>query len=317
MAFGLYQITMCVLLTLVYISTFAATEDVRASMCLHFQKCSEISPLCFLLLFFYRCTDPTPSCGFSSVTGNASRYPGLRLVGGTEALDREFPWSVHLYKQGRRKYECGASIISKNSILTAAHCVSDVIQRPGALSVGYGSTNKSSLTYVEAKEIAVHPAYNASTYDNDVAVVTVSEPLPLNASTNLRSICLPDADATYEAGTQCIVTGWGFTEEQGPPLPDALQKVSVPLIPLNICRDAYSEEPVVLSERQICAGYYTVGGKDACKGDSGGPLFCADGDRWVQYGIVSAGKGCARALYPGIYSYVPQHIEWINSHIVL
>ncbi|XP_067652786.1 trypsin-1-like [Haliotis asinina] len=316
MTFGIYHITGWVV-ALVCVSTFTATEDVRASLCLHFKKCSNISPLCFYLLFYYRCTDSTPSCGFSSVTGNASRYPTVKIVGGTDALEGEFPWTVRLLKEGRSKYLCGGSIISKNSVLTAAHCVSDLMRRPKDLSVGYGSANKSSLTYVKARDIAVHPSYNSSNYDNDVAVVTLREPLPLSINTNLRSICLPGAATIYTSGRQCIVTGWGSITEQGSPFPDVLQKASVPLLPLSICQEAFSDEPILLSERQICAGYYTVGGKDACEGDSGGPLFCAEGNRWVQYGIVSAGKGCAQALYPGIYAYVPKHIEWINSHTVL
>jgi secreted trypsin-like serine protease len=46
------------------------------------------------------------------------------------------------------------------------------------------------------------------------------------------------------------------------------------------------------------------GGKDACDGDSGGPMFAGlDGQRY-QVGITSFGKGCAARGYPGVYTEV-------------
>jgi hypothetical protein len=42
---------------------------------------------------------------------------------------------------------------------------------------------------------------------------------------------------------------------------------------------------------------FKKGGKDSCYGDSGGPLFAADGEGGlVQLGIVSFGQGCARPV---------------------
>lgn len=44
-----------------------------------------------------------------------------RVVGGQNAAKGEFPWQVSLLKNNN--HNCGGSIISKNHILTAAHCV--------------------------------------------------------------------------------------------------------------------------------------------------------------------------------------------------
>lgn len=44
-----------------------------------------------------------------------------RIVGGDPAEPHEYPWLVGLYRQG--KLYCGASVISRNYLLTAAHCV--------------------------------------------------------------------------------------------------------------------------------------------------------------------------------------------------
>ena len=45
------------------------------------------------------------------------------------------------------------------------------------------------------------------------------------------------------------------------------------------------------STKEICAG---VGGeKDACGGDSGGPLYLKENGKFTQIGIVSRSQDCA------------------------
>lgn len=46
------------------------------------------------------------------------------------------------------------------------------------------------------------------------------------------------------------------------------------------------------------------------KGDSGGPLVCNK----KLTGIVSWGKGCAEAGYPGVYTRIQQYIKWLKTH---
>ena len=55
---------------------------------------------------------------------------------------------------------------------------------------------------------------------------------------------------------------------------------------------------------------FFLGGSDACIGDSGGGLVC-DG---VLAGIVSFGKGCALADYPGVYTEVMEYTGWIEAN---
>ena len=94
--------------------------------------------------------DEEPSCGISCEKGYRDctfiKKPPkkmMKIIGGTDAEKGQFPWHVGLYDPcPRRKSECeplekrernnkfgtvfcGASILNKNFILTAAHCVVD------------------------------------------------------------------------------------------------------------------------------------------------------------------------------------------------
>lgn len=50
--------------------------------------------------------------------------PTNRIVGGINANEGQFPHQVSLRRNG--SHTCGGSIISKNFILTAAHCVGTI-----------------------------------------------------------------------------------------------------------------------------------------------------------------------------------------------
>ena len=60
----------------------------------------------------------------------------------------------------------------------------------------------------------------------------------------------------------------------------------------------------------ICAGEE---GKDSCQGDSGGPMTCSGSER-LHCGIVSWGRGCALAGYPGVYAETSAFVDWIRAN---
>lgn len=63
------------------------------------------------------------------------------------------------------------------------------------------------------KRIVSHPDYNPMTYDYDIALLELKEPLGL--TNTIQPICLPSSSHVFPAGMACWVTGWGALREGG------------------------------------------------------------------------------------------------------
>lgn len=54
-----------------------------------------------------------------------NKYTAARIVGGTEATPHSWPHQVALFIDD--KFFCGGSLISKEWVLTAAHCMDGLV----------------------------------------------------------------------------------------------------------------------------------------------------------------------------------------------
>lgn len=88
---------------------------------------------------------------------------------------------------------------------------------------------------------------------------------------------------------------------------DSFQK-----IPTSVCNGPSAYNGEIHEETMFCAGTMD-GGIDACRGDSGGPLFYYQDDRPIQVGIVSWGKGCGLEDLPSAYARVSSAYDWIRD----
>ncbi|MEV0733061.1 serine protease [Polymorphospora sp. NPDC050346] len=217
------------------------------------------------------------------------------VVGGTRAAQGEFPFMVRL------SMGCGGSLYTPQIVLTAAHCVG----RTGAntsITATLGVVDLQSTSRITRRSSYVYRAPGYNGVGKDWALIKLQSPV-----TGLAT--LPIATTTaYNNGT-FTVAGWGAPYEGGPQQ-RYLLKAQVPFVPDSTCRTSY---PSMVLAEEICAGY-TGGGIDTCQGDSGGPMFRPDAaGAWIQVGIVSYGRGCARPNYPGVYTEVSTFAAQIAS----
>ncbi|KAF2886573.1 hypothetical protein ILUMI_19600, partial [Ignelater luminosus] len=166
------------------------------------------------------------------------------------------------------------------------------------------STQGSGGVVVPVSGIEIHPDYNSSSINNDIAVLTLT--FNLTEGPTIGPISLPNVNEEVSTGTPVVVSGWGTLTEGGY-TSTQLQAVTVYIVDWNECNTVYEGS---LTDRMICAGV-PEGGKDSCQGDSGGPLVASG----KLVGIVSWGNGCARSGYPGVYTDVAAPAIRLHSEV--
>uniref|UniRef100_A0A3Q2YTQ4 Tryptase gamma-like n=1 Tax=Hippocampus comes TaxID=109280 RepID=A0A3Q2YTQ4_HIPCM len=230
-----------------------------------------------------------------------------RIVGGQEASLGDWPWQASLqFDTG--KYFCGASLINSEWLLSAAHCF--IRNIPITAVLGLQSLEGSNPNNVSRSivEVIYHPNYNPISYDNDVALVKLSSPVPFNDF--IGPVCLAANGSTFLTGIESWVTGWGKIVPL--PSPKNLMEVKVSVVGNRQCGCDFKSLRKI-TDNMICAGL-REGGKDACQGDSGSPMVSKQGSKWIQSGLVSFGQGCARPKLPGVYARVSQYQDWISNY---
>ncbi|XP_039300721.1 protein masquerade-like, partial [Nilaparvata lugens] len=141
-----------------------------------------------------------------------------RVVGGEDADPAEWCWQAALINS-LNQYLCGGALIGTQWVLTAAHCVTNIVRSGDAIYVRVGDhdlTRKYGSPGAQTLRVAttyIHHNHNSQTLDNDIAL------LKLHGQADLRDgvclVCLPARGVSQVAGKRCTVTGYGYMGEGG------------------------------------------------------------------------------------------------------
>jgi secreted trypsin-like serine protease len=254
----------------------------------------------------------------------------LAIVGGEDRDISWAPWQVALvWESAGSDWQgqfCGGSLISASWVVTAAHCLhglseSEILSDLRIVS-GEDVLDQTEVSDMTVSKVVLHPAYNDTTYANDIALLKLRTPLILRVG-SVGVLSLPSTEPA--ANTLARISGWGstwvsdevfdypFFSDSDTQFPTQLQGAEVWVQSGSQCASDYGDQ--FDDERMLCASvdYYLV---DTCQGDSGGPLATLESGRWVLSGVTSWGSGCAW-ISSGLYTNVANYHQWISANVAV
>lgn len=261
--------------------------------------------------------------------------PQAEIINGFAANVRDFPFMAFVLAGNNL---CGGTLIDSDSVLTAAHCVTDAngnVRDPSAFTLYIGRANVEKAKKSDRYGVTAvfrHPAYSTETFMNDVAVLKLNRTV-----TTVSPIAIVGSGSTqYQTDGQSVfVAGWGTTSVNKIKISLQLRMAELAVNSDATCQADYPEDYDATT--MMCASYP---GRDSCQGDSGGPLLgrvqtgttpvVVKGKKRkgkkqrkkhieapvynsTQVGVVSWGFGCAVAGSPGVYARLSD--PGINSFV--
>ncbi|XP_067932707.1 chymotrypsin-like elastase family member 2A [Watersipora subatra] len=238
-----------------------------------------------------------------------------RLIDGEEAIRGSWPWQTALVKKDQSLVFCGGTLIHRQWVLTAGHCLESFAGNASNLELWFG---RNDITVAEigsqkrqASKIFRHVNHRYPAHkSNDIGLIKLAKPVATAPYVHLA--CLPTC-VTSEPLEHCYLSGWGRVSEAEDDLmyPANLMQLKFPMVPHDLCRSEASWGSRI-TNKQVCAGGDGV--HDMCWGDSGGGLHCSHEGKYTVYGVSSfTGHLCSRDMRPAIFSKVNRYLNWIGS----
>lgn len=230
-----------------------------------------------------------------------------QVINGNDAPVKAWPWQVYVLSG---QIVCGGSILNREWIVTAAHCM-----KPGNTrdEIFYGDPNVENAMVAYSTKVFSHKDFENVKFLNDIALIKLEE--PLNFSDSVRPICLPVGNI-WDA-SPCFVTGWGAITRNLSHIYDVsvpLQQLRVEILNQTLCRAIRGFFGYKYTDGNICID--APGGAGVFFGDSGGPLNCLKNGRFYILGVANTGSPLGFEWASDTYTTVSKYLQWISDIIL-
>ncbi|MCB1398280.1 MAG: serine protease [Rhodobacter sp.] len=241
---------------------------------------------------------------------------GPAVAGGSAVTQRQwnthYRWVVALMSPDAGRAFCTGSLIARDWVLTAAHCVHN--RAPDDIVVAVNSRRLRTAERIAVAGIHQHESHRqtGAINENDVALLRLASPAP----DDITPVALASraADETLTADrSRAYAAGWGRTDQNDPgSLSAALRHTRSTLRTRRFCQRQYDSEGLTIAGSMLCAGVWHDLGA-VCNGDSGGPLVSRTDAGPVLIGTVMGGSDCGSTPPPAIFSRVSRFVDWIAA----
>lgn len=275
-----------------------------------------------------------PGDSLSGIIGGSSVAIGSEVARSTVSL--------HAVLSEEGGASCTGTLIGQDIVLTAAHCVKDIENRPENLMVSFPTQANCALESqrtlqrtVSAKAIRVHDDFDElSDIDkNDIALIKLSRPAPADMS----PVPLVEEGADWTQET-FLIAGYGRSEggvgvdprpaelrsiERRPLVADSYEKVKAVVKSVYFLEederlfDVFFARVFDLSKEAVYIWIDQTDRKGMCVGDSGGPAFVHRNGALKIAGVashfVNTDKAEETCLLTSAYTNIQRNRSWIRT----
>lgn len=197
---------------------------------------------------------------------------------------------------------CTGTLISKDLVLTATHCLFDL--DADEIQVFFGSKLPTRMTDANLRKVHSfkrNPEYldiyddedNYMTGFGDVALVRLSSPAPEGFS----PVPVLSRRAVLPGGQSMLLAGFGLVDDDKAIVAEGLNSVRISLV-------GHSSYEILVTDQRA--------GRGACAGDSGGPAYLETAQGLFVYGITRGPHDLAPHCHAyGEYTYASAYESFI------